>query len=813
MGRNPGVIWQVTGPGATESHMIQLTVLGGVELRRDDGSHVGSVLNQPRRLALLVYLALESGRGGVQRDRLLGVFWPDLPQEQARQSLRTALHFLRRSLGPGAIGGEGNAARLEPGVVSCDAAAFQAALRANDPETALRHYQGDLLPGFFLDDGPPEFEKWLEATRGEMRRAAAGAAWSLAEAQEQARNPAGAGAWARRAAQLCQGDEAATRRTLQLLGRIGDRAGALALYEELKDRLRSEFDATPSPETDDLLAGLLEAPPETQRADHTPAPRNVAAEHPPVRRLWRLRASRTLGGAYSAAVTMLLVVGFYSLWGLNRGAPETARAGGVTVIQVEEIRDFSPDDGGAALAGALTMEITGRLSEVDAVQVIAQADAREAPRAPQATYLVRGGLIRSGSSVQLTAMLLDGASGATLERITVERTLADAATTTTELAESVSRRLLREVGRSLEDRGLDARAPNRPGLGFLRASARDLALADSLRSAGVRDAAEAAFEAADSLLALAQAASPRWAEPHTKRAELAYRRMWLHLRPAPDPITAGEVIRTGIGHAEAALAMAPDDPAAHELRGLLDYWHWRLRAAGSDEANTAALVRAETHLRRATELDAGRGRAWSALSALHESRGDFAAANLAARRAHRADPYLENAIETVVRLFSTSLEVGDTAAARRWCEELGRRAPESWLPGFCVLEQMAWLGPGPAVTPDSVRRIVAVTAAHAAHPIRARIEMVGAVALAHLRAPGTATAIESARASAAGTDPYLLVNEAWARLVLGEAAVAAALLAEVATLDPGAARSALLSRRFAGLERDARFEGILALRR
>jgi DNA-binding SARP family transcriptional activator/TolB-like protein len=795
--------------------MIQLTVLGGVELRRDDGSHIGSILNQPRRLALLVYLALESGGGGVQRDRLLGVFWPDLPQEQARQALRTALHFLRRSLGPGAIRGEGNAARLEPDVVSCDAAAFQAALRADDPETALRHYQGDLLPGFFLDDGPPEFEKWLEATRRELRRAAADAAWSLAEAQERAGNPAGAGAWARRAAQLRQGDEAATRRAIELLGRIGDRAGVLALYKDLKDRLRSDFDTTPSPETDDVMAGLLEAgraaPPDAQRVDQTPVPRSVASEPGPVGRPWRVRGSRTLRGAYSAAVTLLLVVGFYSLWGLTRGAPTPAGAMGATVIQVEEIRDFSQDADAAALAGALTMEITGRLSEVDAVQVIARADAHEAPRAPRATYLVRGGLIRSGSSVQLTAMLLDGASGATLERFTVERTLTDAATTATELAESVSRRLLREVGRSLEDRGLDARARNRPGLAYLRAAARDMAMADSLRSAGVRDAAEAAFRGTDSLLALAQTASPRWAEPHIQRAELSYRRMWLHLRPVPDPIAAGEVLRTGIEHADAALAMTPDDPVAHELRGLLDYWRWRLRAAGSDEANTTALARAETHLRRATELDAGRGRAWSALSALHESRGDFAAANLAARQAHRADPYLENALETVLRLFSTSLEVGDTAAARRWCDELGRRASDSWLPGFCALEQMAWLAPGPGVTADSVRRTVAATAGRAVGPMRAEIEMVGAVALAQLRAPDAAAAIESARASVVGTDPHLLVKEAWARWVLGEAAAAARLLTEAATLDPRATRSALLSRRFAGLERDARFQGILAV--
>ena len=51
-------------------------------------------------------------------------------------------------------------------------------------------------------------------------------------------------------------DERVLRRALTMLVRIGDRAGALKLADEFVDRMRSELDASPSPETAALIATL-----------------------------------------------------------------------------------------------------------------------------------------------------------------------------------------------------------------------------------------------------------------------------------------------------------------------------------------------------------------------------------------------------------------------------------------------------------------------------------------------------------------------------------------------------------------------------
>jgi DNA-binding SARP family transcriptional activator/tetratricopeptide (TPR) repeat protein len=792
--------------------MIQLTVLGDIELRNDDGLPIGSVLSQPRRFALLVYLALESAGGGVQRDRLLGVFWPELPQDQARQSLRTALHFLRRSLGAGAIDTEGTAVRVDAEHLTCDAAAFLADLDAGDAEPALRRYRGELLPGFHLDGGPAEFERWLDDTRLHLRRRAAEAAWTLAAQQESAGNGPGAGAWARRAAQLSDDDEAAVRRAVELLGRIGDRAGALAAYDALSRRLATDFDATPSPETEAAIrrvraggatGGAAATAPATVRPGEPPIPAEAKPPAiPDARPRWRSVAARATRGVYSTVVTLVLIAAFYSLWGLGRGGPPTAMAGSerAAVLQIDGIRDFSADGATTDLAGALTMEITGRLADIHSLHVLALEADRRAD-GPRPMFVLRGGLIRVDSTLRMTAMLLDGASGATLERFTVERHVRDA--TSAELAEVLARRVRREIGRIADDRERGAAARSPHALSLVRAALRDIEAGDSLRTAGALDAAAFSFQSADSQLEVAQSVAPRWTEPSVQRAELAYRRMWLHLRPpAVDMTAAGRELAAGVGHADAALAISRDDPAALELRGLLNYWRWRLRS-GSEAEYEDARRRAEADLLRATALDGTRGRAWSMLSGLHQSQGNFAAAHFAARRAHRADPYLENAVETITRLFTTSLEIGDQAAARRWCEELGSRNPNSWLPHYCMLEQMAWYGPAENVTTDSIRQLIdsAAEAPGGGHGL-AGFEMLGAVILARMESPNALEAIDGARQLARPGDAHLLVLEAWARLAIGDSPRAAELLRQAADMDPRTARPLLASRRFESLRND-----------
>ena len=88
--------------------MIELRTLGAVDLRTADGREAGTVLRQPKRLALLAYLAADAPRRFHRRDTLLALFWPELDASHARAALRRSLHFLRQGLGSEALASRGD---------------------------------------------------------------------------------------------------------------------------------------------------------------------------------------------------------------------------------------------------------------------------------------------------------------------------------------------------------------------------------------------------------------------------------------------------------------------------------------------------------------------------------------------------------------------------------------------------------------------------------------------------------------------------------------------------------------------------------
>lgn len=234
-------------------NMIRFHALGSLELQAADDRRLLSVLAQPKRVALLAYLAIGSSRGFKRRDALLGVFWPEVEQDRARHALRQALYVLRRALGADVILSRGDEeVGLNEDDVWCDAVAFERAVESGDHAEALEWYEGDLLPGFFVSDAH-EFERWLDAERQRLRRLASDAAWSLADLREEEDNPTGAAHWARRAVELAPWDESSLCRLIQLLDRMGDRAGAIRAYEQFSRRFRDEYEADPAPETQALI--------------------------------------------------------------------------------------------------------------------------------------------------------------------------------------------------------------------------------------------------------------------------------------------------------------------------------------------------------------------------------------------------------------------------------------------------------------------------------------------------------------------------------------------------------------------------------
>jgi DNA-binding SARP family transcriptional activator/tetratricopeptide (TPR) repeat protein len=228
--------------------MIRLQVLGAADLLSREGIALDAVLAQPKRMALLCYLAVATPRGFHRRDVIKTVFWPEHDAEQARHALRQTLYFLRRAAGSGVIVSRGDELALSAEHFSCDAWDFDRAIGEERYEDAMAIYRGDLLPGLYVSDAP-EFERWLDAERGVLRERAATAAWAAADARARAADAAGAAELARRAAGLVPGDETGMRKLLRYLEQLGDRAGAIRAYHTFVQELATEFELEPSAET------------------------------------------------------------------------------------------------------------------------------------------------------------------------------------------------------------------------------------------------------------------------------------------------------------------------------------------------------------------------------------------------------------------------------------------------------------------------------------------------------------------------------------------------------------------------------------
>ena len=216
------------------------------------------MLAQPKRLALLAYLAARRPGEPVRRDRILATFWPELPTGRAQGNLRNALYYQRSQLGPGVIAGHGATARISADRLVCDAAVLLGDTEDVPPDELLAFYRGEFLDAVHLS-GAPDFERWVDRTRAALRARATEIAWSQSTRAESSNEWISAARYARRASELAVDVEGATQRLIRLLGRAGDRAAAVAEFEQLASRLDEEFGLGPSPETTALVAELRES--------------------------------------------------------------------------------------------------------------------------------------------------------------------------------------------------------------------------------------------------------------------------------------------------------------------------------------------------------------------------------------------------------------------------------------------------------------------------------------------------------------------------------------------------------------------------
>lgn len=236
--------------------MIELTLLGTQSIRAD-GRDVGALAAQPKRFALLAFLVVNEGDGYHRRDSLLAMFWPEMDQFASRRALRNTLYHLRETLGDGVIITQGDdAVAVDPTRITSDVHRFLAALLTGQVEVALACYNGELLAGIHVANVDNTFEDWLAGQRRRLSNALSTGLRALTDREEKAGNIAAAALWAKRACEVTPGDEGLVRRALSLFEQANDRGSALELYQTFARRLAADFNATPSAETEALVARL-----------------------------------------------------------------------------------------------------------------------------------------------------------------------------------------------------------------------------------------------------------------------------------------------------------------------------------------------------------------------------------------------------------------------------------------------------------------------------------------------------------------------------------------------------------------------------
>jgi DNA-binding SARP family transcriptional activator len=246
--------------------VLRIRVLGALLIEGSEGPV--PVTGSWRARSLVAWLALHPGEH--PRGDVAARFWPDVLNSSGRASLRNAIWALRRALGADAAEAL-VATRAHVGLrgapdVWIDAAAFAEHVAQGRLDAALELCRGELLAG--LDD------EWVYDHRDAHRARLSELLERIAVRAQDGGDVSGAIAWTRRRVALDPLAEDAQRALIARLDDAGDRAGAVAAYSRLRERLRRELGVSPSQPTRELMLQVREPAPPPQ-----PPERSVAAVH------------------------------------------------------------------------------------------------------------------------------------------------------------------------------------------------------------------------------------------------------------------------------------------------------------------------------------------------------------------------------------------------------------------------------------------------------------------------------------------------------------------------------------------------------
>ncbi len=616
-------------PPLEDTVAVRLRLIGQMEAVTLDGRSVLPPGKKTR--ALLAIVALAAPRP-VLRARLAELLWSRRPEEQARASLRQEIHRLLDVLVTASVDII-TVARdhivLRSDVVWID---VDEVTRATpDDPAALDRLDGQLLED--LDGVDPAFDTWLKLERDRLRDRARAVAEALLLAQT---TPEAVIAAAQRLLAIDQAHEGAWRALMRAHAEHGERGMAIQAYDRCRAALSELMDATPSPETQRLLAEIR------GEEVHPPAP--PPAEPPPARRPF------------------------------PRAGPR---------IGVMPFRASGGDDE-AMLAIGLTAEITAALARyrslflvsITSATLAAEAGDRAALRTPLGLdFVLTGSVRRGGDLIRVSAQLREVRNG---EQVVWGRHFdcdpADPLTAQDETAAAIAAQLDSEIMMAESRRAL--LAPNReaspyelvlhvmPALSRLE---RDefMAAGEKLRQARESAPPYAAAYAWSSLWMVFLVAQG-WTQD--RAAALQDAAIWAERAITLDPQDARAF--TFAGHVRAYLQRRPREALALHERALALNPSlgpaWAL--SGAAHLYLGEIAEAEQKLARYKQLlplDAYAFFYDSTLAMLALTRGDFEAAAGAGRKVSELNPLFATACEAYLSALGHLRETREAATVRR----------------------------------------------------------------------------------------------------------------------------------------------------
>ena len=294
----------ITPPSSAGQVVVRMRLIGQMEAWTLTSENV---LPQGRKTrALLAAVALASPRPAL-RGRLAELLWSRRPEEQARASLRQEIHRLLETLAPAGteiLQVTRDHISLSPGKVWID---VEEVMRATtDQPASLSLLDGDLLED--LDGVDPVFDAWLTAERERLRDRARTVAEALLREQNE---PEAAIPAAQRLLQIDRAHEGAWRALMRAHAARGERGMAIQAYDRCRAVLADLLDASPSVETQKLLAeirGPGSHRPALPVAPAMPAPpaSDQSAEPPPILEPRQTELRTTRGGAHVGVMPLQL---------------------------------------------------------------------------------------------------------------------------------------------------------------------------------------------------------------------------------------------------------------------------------------------------------------------------------------------------------------------------------------------------------------------------------------------------------------------------------------------------------------------------